>query len=149
MSAPFRLSRQVEFNHCDPAGIVFYPRYFEMISATVERFFADGLGYSWARMGLSDGYGVPMGSIEARFHAPSRLEDWLDFDLTVIDIGQASLKVHVTGSCAGDPRFDCHATLVNADLRDGASAPWPAPARAAMAAFMTASNTNTARKTNA
>jgi 4-hydroxybenzoyl-CoA thioesterase len=20
----------IEFNHCDPAGIVFYPRYFEM-----------------------------------------------------------------------------------------------------------------------
>ena len=35
MSDTFTIRRQVEFNHCDPAGIVFYPRYFEMISAVV------------------------------------------------------------------------------------------------------------------
>lgn len=32
---------QIEFNHCDPAGIVFYPRYFEMVNSVIENFFAD------------------------------------------------------------------------------------------------------------
>ena len=49
MTERFVLSRQIEFNHCDPAGMVFYPRYFEMISATVERFLADEIDYGWGR----------------------------------------------------------------------------------------------------
>ena len=35
----------IEFNHCDPAGIVFYPRYFEMTNSVVENFFADEVVY--------------------------------------------------------------------------------------------------------
>ena len=35
---------RIEFNHCDPAGIVFYPRYFEMTNSVVENFFADVVG---------------------------------------------------------------------------------------------------------
>ena len=27
---------QIEFNHCDPAGIVFYPRFFEMYRAAIK-----------------------------------------------------------------------------------------------------------------
>ena len=27
----------IEFNHCDPAGIVFYPRYFEMWGCLMAR----------------------------------------------------------------------------------------------------------------
>lgn len=82
MSAIFKLSRQVEFNHCDAAGIVFYPRYFEMIAAVQERFFADALGASWAEM-TPAGLGTPMGEITVRFSNPSRLGDMLDFALVV------------------------------------------------------------------
>ena len=38
-----------------PPGIVFYPRYFEMLNATVEAFFAEGLGYSFARIHIAEG----------------------------------------------------------------------------------------------
>ena len=31
----FTTQRKVRFQHCDPAGIVFYPRYFEMINSVV------------------------------------------------------------------------------------------------------------------
>ena len=34
----FTLTQKVLFKHCDPAGIVFYPRYFEMINDCVEAF---------------------------------------------------------------------------------------------------------------
>ena len=29
---------QIEFNHCDPAGIVFFPRYYQMVSSVCENF---------------------------------------------------------------------------------------------------------------
>ena len=31
----FIAQRKVRFQHCDPAGIVFYPRYFEMLNSVV------------------------------------------------------------------------------------------------------------------
>ncbi|MFD1807906.1 hypothetical protein ACFSHQ_06310 [Gemmobacter lanyuensis] len=34
----YRRPIQIEFNHCDPAGIVFYPRYFEMTNSVIENF---------------------------------------------------------------------------------------------------------------
>ncbi len=58
----------VEFNHCDPAGIVFYPRYFEMVNSVVENFFLEDVGHSFARM-MEEGAGVPTARIEANFRA--------------------------------------------------------------------------------
>ncbi|MBU9698933.1 hypothetical protein GU927_013865 [Rhodobacteraceae bacterium HSP-20] len=43
----------MEFNRCDPAGIVFYPRYFEMMNSVIENFFREALDYSFVRLGLS------------------------------------------------------------------------------------------------
>ena len=34
----FSFSQDIGFRHCDPAGIVFYPRYFEMMNDAVELF---------------------------------------------------------------------------------------------------------------
>ena len=44
MAAPFVSQVEVRFRHCDPAGIVFYPRYFEMINDFVEEWFDKGMG---------------------------------------------------------------------------------------------------------
>ena len=35
----FQISTKVRFGDVDPAGIVFYPRYFEMLNAAVEDWF--------------------------------------------------------------------------------------------------------------
>ena len=40
----------IRFTHCDPAGIVFYPRYFELINGVVEDCCAQGLGMSFHEM---------------------------------------------------------------------------------------------------
>jgi 4-hydroxybenzoyl-CoA thioesterase len=37
----FVMNQKVLFKHCDPAGVVFYPRYFEMINDCVEALFDD------------------------------------------------------------------------------------------------------------
>lgn len=147
MSEVFTIRRQVEFNHCDPAGIVFYPRYFEMISATIERFFSDGIGFSWKDMGLTEGYGTPMGNIEVRFHNPSYLEDWLDFDLTVKRIGRSSATLQIKCSSEGEPRFTCEATLVYANIQQGGAQSWPEEPRTRMSRFLISHDSK--RKTHA
>lgn len=137
MSQIFRLTRKVEFNHCDPAGMVFYPRYFEMISATIERFLADAIEYSWSDMGVfSGGFGTPMGRIEVRFANPSYLGEDLDFDLSITRLGRASATFAIRCSSADQTRFDCTATIIHAQTGGGSSAPWPDPVRARLNTYL-------------
>tara|TARA_B100000780_G_scaffold72530_1_gene48600 strand:+ start:1969 stop:2307 length:339 start_codon:yes stop_codon:yes gene_type:complete len=69
----FEFKHPVLFQHCDPAGMVFYPRYFEMVNACVETWFADKLLVSFKRLHLELGLSVPTVSTQTNFCAPSRL----------------------------------------------------------------------------
>ena len=55
----FTVTQRVRFQHCDPAGIVFYPRYFEMLNATIEEWFDDPPRPALRRDPRPDGLGVP------------------------------------------------------------------------------------------
>ena len=48
MNAVSERRERVRFGHCDPAGIVFYPRYFEMLNALVEDWISEGLAEYYA-----------------------------------------------------------------------------------------------------
>jgi 4-hydroxybenzoyl-CoA thioesterase len=132
-------SRQIpiEFNHCDPAGIVFYPRYFEMTNSVVENFFADILHYPFARIVMEEGYGTPTARIEVNFLAPSRLGEKLTFSLAVTRLGRASVALRIIGSCAGHDRLTADLTLVWVDPH-GKAQPWPEVLRARLTAELSA-----------
>lgn len=125
---------QIEFNHCDPAGIVFYPRYFEMLNSVVENFFADVVGRSFAQMHLGQGNGVPTVRIAAEFLAPSRLGEKVLLSLKISRLGGASTTVEITARHGDETRLRAELTLVWVDgMR---AAPWPQDMRARMAQFM-------------
>lgn len=123
---------RVEFNHCDPAGIVFYPRYFEMTNSVLENFFREQVGYSYHAM-MEDGIGVPTARIETDFRAPSRLGEVLDWDLVVERLGGSSVTFHLAATCDDALRLTARLTLVwlGTDKRPGR---WPDHIRAALAA---------------
>jgi len=124
---------QVEFNHCDPAGIVFYPRYFEMTNSVIENFFAERLGRSFAQITMRDHGGVPTVRITADFRAPSRLGDMLTFTLTVRHLGGSSVALALTATVGPEVRLAADLTLVWVTPK-GRAAPWPADLRAALMA---------------
>lgn len=130
----YRRQIRIEFNHCDPAGIVFYPRYFEMTNSVCENFFREAVGYSYHAM-MDDGIGVPTARIETDFRAPSRLGDVLDWDLVVERLGGSSVTFRLTAHCEGQHRLTARLTLVwlGADARPGR---WPDHIRAALAAHL-------------
>ena len=107
-----RRTVRIEWGDCDPAGIVYYPRYFEMINLTIEEWFRAGLGWDFHRMHEIDDRGVPTARIEVEFKAPSRLGDVLDWSLTVKRIGTSSLDLEIVASCDGEERLVCRSTLV-------------------------------------
>ncbi|HQY42632.1 MAG TPA: thioesterase family protein [Paracoccaceae bacterium] len=131
----------VEFNHCDPAGIVFYPRYFEMTNSVTENFFADVVGRSYAQMTMRDHNGVPTVKIEAEFRAPSRLGDRLDFTLDVVRLGSSSVTLQIAARSGEELRMEVRLTLVWI-TPEGRAAPWPADMRARMQDALEKDKTN-------
>jgi len=71
---PFVARRVVRFAHCDPAGIVFFPRYYELLNSVVEDWW-EHLGLPWTGLIGQRRIGMPTAQLDARFVAPSRLGD--------------------------------------------------------------------------
>lgn len=122
----------VEFNHCDPAGIVFYPRYFEMTNSLVENFFADVVGHSFGAM-MDAGQGVPTARLEANFRASSRLGDRLEWSLQLVRVGGSSVNFLATARVADQVRLTADITLVWVNA--GKPTRWPDAMRARFEAF--------------
>ena len=131
----FTTDRRVRFADCDAAGIVFFPRYFEMLNGVVEDWFAGPLQASFRDLHLNRHVSVPTAAVEARFIAPSRLEDDLTFALSVTKLGGAScgLRHHIS---AGDQlRFEASQTIVYVG-HSMKPEPWPEALRARIAPFL-------------
>lgn len=126
----FTLQEKVRFQHCDPAGIVFYPRYFEMINATVEEWFAQRLGIPFETLHGPLRAAVPTASISIDFHAPSKLGDVLEFRLRPTRIGRSSVGLVIDAYCGAEKRLSMESTLVF--TKEGAKRPepWPKDVRA-------------------
>jgi len=123
----FYLTQKVLFKHCDPAGIVFYPRYFEMINDSVETFFDEVLGYPYETMHATNG--VPTVQISTSFKAASRHGDTLEIAVVPTRIGGASLDMSIIATCAGETRFTANLTLVYV-RKDMGTERWPDELRA-------------------
>ena len=129
----YEMAQKVLFKHCDPAGIVFFPRYFEMMNDCVEAAFADVLDWPFERMLPASG--VPTAEIRTRFTAPSRHGDLLTLRLTVLHLGHRSLRYRMTARCGEELRFDTETALVHVDAF-GRPQPWPDPVRARLQDLM-------------
>lgn len=130
----FQTRRRVEFQHCDPAGLVFYPRYFEMVNSVIEEFFAEALGTDFRTLHMERGKAVPTVRIEAEFVRPSRLGDRLDFALSVERIGRTSAGLRLVGAASDEIRLAVRSTIVHIDGASGRPEPWPDDLRAGLAA---------------
>jgi 4-hydroxybenzoyl-CoA thioesterase len=131
----FTTQRRVRFADCDAAGIVFYPRYFEMLNGVVEDWFAGPLGASFRELHMQRHVSVPTAAVEARFIAPSRLEDDLTFSLTVTKLGGASCGLRHVIESAGERRFEAAQTIVFVG-RSLKPEPWPEALRGRIAPFV-------------
>lgn len=121
------MPQKVMFKHCDPAGIVFYPRYFEMMNDCVELFFDQVLGCPFEA--LHKFGGVPTAEISMQFKAVSRHGDHLKISISCMRIGRSSLGLETLAHCRDELRFAAKSTLVFVDLH-GKSTAWPDDMRA-------------------
>ena len=64
----FTTERRVRFADCDAAGIVFFPRYFEMLNGVVEDWFAGPLQTSFRELHVDRQVSVPTAAASGRIH---------------------------------------------------------------------------------
>lgn len=90
MSLPyFTRTETVRFAHIDFAGIVFYPRFLEMLNGLVEDWFADGLHAPFSEMHQS--HGIPTVNLQVQFKSPARLGEVLTKKIGIKQLKSSSM----------------------------------------------------------
>jgi 4-hydroxybenzoyl-CoA thioesterase len=112
----FTKQKVIRFSHCDPAGIVFYPRYVELCNEVVEDWFADGLGYPLHRFQQDLRLTIPAVRLDVEFVKISTHGDVLDFTLAVRTLGRSSLSLEVAAHCGGEMRVRFSLKLVQVSM---------------------------------
>ncbi|MDK2760573.1 MAG: acyl-CoA thioesterase [Sphingopyxis sp.] len=124
----FTTSTQIRFAHVDAAAIVFYPRYFEMLNAAVEDWFA-AMEHDFRKLHVEKGIGTPTVKLETEFLSPSELGEMLVIEIDPQHVGRSSCTFTYLFTGGGRDRLRGQATIVCMDLVAQRSVPWPDPLR--------------------
>lgn len=133
----------VLFRHCDVAGIVFYPRFIEMVNDVIERWLDEELGCSFRQMHLERHAGIPTVRLEVDYLAPASLGDVLEFQLTLRELRNSAFSTRIVAMNGDIKVMEVRSTLVwvqsgSAFKGEGKmkSQPIPADIRANMEKFL-------------
>jgi 4-hydroxybenzoyl-CoA thioesterase len=92
-----RVSRRnvrIEWGHCDPAGIVYFPRYFEIFDGCTAGAF-EAVGYPKPLLiAKFDIVGIPAVDIRGSFFQPCSFGDDVVVETRITEWGRSSFKVH-------------------------------------------------------
>jgi 4-hydroxybenzoyl-CoA thioesterase len=85
---------RIEWCDCDPAGIIFYPRYFEMFDTSTTVLIERALGMNKIDyLKAYDFAGHPVIDTRARFRQPTRFGDEVAIETTLVECGGSSFKL--------------------------------------------------------
>ena len=128
-SGAFTRSVAIRFSHCDPAGIVYFPHYFDMFNGLIEDWYGQELGFDYAELIMGRRYGFPFVHIECDFKIPSRIGEVIELTLLVEHIGRSSLAIAIV--CHHDNIERLRARMVTAmmSLETKRAVPLPKPLR--------------------
>ena len=85
---------RIEWGDCDPAGIIFYPRYFAMFDAATTYLLERAIGMSkFEYLKAYNFLGHPIVETRARFRVPTRYGDEVTIETAVVACGRSSMKI--------------------------------------------------------
>jgi 4-hydroxybenzoyl-CoA thioesterase len=138
MPSVFSHPIKIRFSHCDPAGIVYYPTYFDFFNTVLEEWF-EALGMNYAARMVGSGIGTPVVHAECDFTVPSRMGEIITMTPLIDAIGRTSLRFQVIGHVGGQERFRAKLVHVFLDLKSGKAIPMPDDVRKLMESYRDAS----------
>jgi 4-hydroxybenzoyl-CoA thioesterase len=132
----FTVTVPIRFSHSDPAGIVYFPHYFDMFNSLIEDWFAQELGIDFGALILEQGYGMPIVHADCDFRAPTRMGDRLHLTLLVECAGRSSLSYCIVGHSGGTERLRGRMVTAMILRESGRSLPIPDALRTRIEAYL-------------
>ena len=136
MNKVFIHDQLIRFSHCDPAGIVYFPRFFDLAHGTMEDWFAEGLGQPLTTLIRDRRMGTPTVSIQSDFVKPLRMGDTLRFELRVLKAGNTSVQLAYSGMKDGVVHLRIKQTIVFVALDACSAIPIPEDLRSRIAEYL-------------
>lgn len=85
----FAKQQKIKFKHIDYAGIVFYPRFLEMLNDLVEDWFEEALDQPFSKMHETNG--IPTVDLKVQFKNAARIGEVLTKNLWVKELKSSSV----------------------------------------------------------
>jgi 4-hydroxybenzoyl-CoA thioesterase len=122
---PFTRNVSIRFSHCDPAGIVYFPHYFDMFNGLIEDWYGQELGYDYAELIVGGRYGFPFVHIECDFKIPSRIGEVIELTLLVERVGRSSVAIAIVCHRDNIVRLRAHMVTAMMSLETRKAVPLP------------------------
>ena len=106
----------IRFSHCDPAGIVYFARWFDMLNGVIEDFFGAVLGLDYHMLIRDRRLGLGYGQAHADYLKPGLMGDIVEFAVLVERIGGASITLSIPGYRGAEPVIAARLVIVTTDL---------------------------------
>jgi 4-hydroxybenzoyl-CoA thioesterase len=134
----FSRERLIRFSHCDPAGIVYFVHFFDMVGGVVEDWFREAIGLPFQEMHLERRIGFPIVNTGCEFFRPAHLGDTLRLELAIARLGRSSIEFVVRGAVGAEEKFRARHKVALVSLDSFRALPIPDDMRARMAPYVLA-----------
>ena len=85
---------RIEWGDCDPAGIIYYVRYFEIFDVSTTMLFERVIGMKKIQyLKAYNILGHPVAETRAKFRVPTRFGDEVTIETQVVAVGRSSIKL--------------------------------------------------------
>ena len=111
MGKLFRVEYPIRFSHCDPAGQVYFPRFFDLLHDAMEDWFNTGLQERFADLLMNQQLGTPTVATQCDFISPARFGDILVIELGIVRLGNSSIELEFNASVDGRACLKCRHTI--------------------------------------
>jgi 4-hydroxybenzoyl-CoA thioesterase len=132
----FTIERRIRFSHCDPAGIVYFVNFFDMINAIVEDWFADAIELPFQEMHLARRVGFPIVDTGCAFFRPCHLGDLLVLELWIARLGRSSIEFAIRGRVGDEEKFRARHKVAMVSLETFRATAIPDDLRAKMTQYV-------------
>jgi 4-hydroxybenzoyl-CoA thioesterase len=136
MRKVFRVEYPILFSHCDPAGIVYFPRFFDLLHTAMEDWFTYGLEERFADFIVRKKLGVPTVSTHTDFVSPARFGDTIAIELRVVRLGRSSIELAIHAFVEDRPCFRSRHTICTFTHETYKAVPIPEDLRARMTEYL-------------
>jgi 4-hydroxybenzoyl-CoA thioesterase len=88
------VKRRIHFGDCDPAQIVYYPRFFEMFDrASEDMFLASGIDWQWMHANIEGFLSMPILEVKANFRVRVAMGDEIEIHSWVGEVREKVFRV--------------------------------------------------------